>query len=68
MDDAEFKRRAKKYAKSNGLDYAFDPKHGKGSHGRLTVGVNFTTVQKGELRAGMLAAMLRQLGVDKKDF
>jgi hypothetical protein len=46
----------------------FDPAHGKGSHGRLYIGVRFATVKQGELSKGLVAAMLRQLNIDREDF
>jgi len=64
----EFIRRARRYARNTGQDFRFDPAHGKGSHGRLHVGSRFTTVKPGELSKGLLAAMLRQLNIDRKDF
>ena len=68
MDGREFARRARNYARKAGLEFRFDPAHGKGSHGRLYIGSRFTTVQRGELSRGMLAAMLRQLDIDRKEF
>ena len=49
-------------------EFHFDPARGKGSHGRLYIGARFTTVQRGELSKGMLAAMLRQLRIDQREF
>ena len=42
--------------------------HGKGSHGRVYVGSMFTTVKRGELKKGILAAMLRQLNINRREF
>ena len=53
---------------NTGQDFQYDPGHGKGSHGRVYVGSRFTTVQQGELGRGVLAAMLRQLGIDRREF
>ena len=65
----EFIRRARSYARKAGLEFRFDPSHGKGSHGRVYVGKRFcTTVQRGELSRGMLAAMLRQLDIERREF
>ena len=64
----EFIRRAGAHARNTGQDFQYDPGHGKGSHGRVYVGSRFTTVQQGELGRGVLAAMLRQLGIDRKEF
>ena len=68
MNGREFVRRARSYARKTGQGFHFDPAHGKGSHGRLYIGARFTTVQRGELSKGMLAAMLRQLDIDRKEF
>ena len=68
MTSREFLRRARNYARRTGQPYRFDPTHGKGSHGRAYVGWRFTTVQRGELKKGTLAAMLRQLHIDRKEF
>lgn len=68
MNRREFIRRARTYARKTGQTFRFDPAHGKGSHGRLYVGARFTTVQRGELSRAMLAAMLRQLGIDRREF
>jgi len=65
---AAFIRRARRYARSNGLDYRFEPTRGKGSHGRLWVGDRFTTVRHGELKPGTLRNMLRQLRIMKESF
>ena len=68
MGGAEFFRRAKRYARKFGLPFRFGPSVGKGSHGRLHVGGRFTTVPRKELGKGLLAAMLKDLGVDREDF
>ena len=68
MTSREFIGRARAYARRTGQTFRFDPTHGKGSHGRVYVGSRFTTVQRGELRKGMLAAMLRQLNIDGREF
>ena len=64
MSGAEFVRRAKRYARKFGLSFRFDPSVGKGSHGRLHIGGRFTTVP----RKGLLAAMLKDLGMDREVF
>ena len=68
MTSREFIRRARAYARNTGQSFRFDPTHGKGSHGRVYIGSRFTTVQRGELKRGMLAAMLRQLNIGRKEF
>ena len=46
-----------------------EARKGKGSHGRLYFGDRFTTVKdrRKEIGAGLLAAMLRQLGLTRND-
>ena len=68
MNSREFIRRARSYARKTELEFRFDPTRGKGSHGRLYIGSRFTTVKQGELSKGILAAMLRQPGIDRKEF
>jgi hypothetical protein len=68
LTSREFIRRARDYARRTGKSFRFDPTHGKGSHGRVYVGARFTTVQRGELKKGVLAAMLRQLEIDREEF
>ena len=68
MTSREFIRRARAYARRTGQSFRFDAAHGKGSHGRLYVGSRFTTVRRGELSPGILAAMLRQLDIDRREF
>ena len=68
MTSREFIRRAGAYARRTGQAFRFDPTHGKGSHGRVYVSSRFTTVKRGELSKGMLAAMLRQLNIDRREF
>ncbi|WP_419848791.1 hypothetical protein [Candidatus Poriferisocius sp.] len=68
INGSEFVRRVRRHARKTGQEFHFDAAHGKGSHGRLYIGERFTTVQRGELSKGMVAAMLRQLGIDPKEF
>ena len=68
MTSREFIKRARNYARRTGQPFRFNPTHGKGSHGRVYVGPRFTTVQRGELQKGVLAAMLRQLNISRREF
>ena len=68
MNGTEFVRRAKRYARKFGLTFRFDRSVGKGSHGRLHIGGRFTTVPRRELGKGLLAAMLKDLGMDREAF
>ena len=68
MSGAEFIRRAKRYARKTGQTFRFDPGHGKGSHGRIHLGNHLTTVPRKEIGTGLLAAMLKDLNIDKREF
>ena len=68
MDGTEFIRRSKRYARKSGLKCLYDPRHGKGSHGRLHLGKRITTVPRKEIGNGLLAAMLKDLNIDKEKF
>jgi hypothetical protein len=65
----EFERRVRKVGRRNGVTVAFDPGHGKGSHGRLYFGSRFTTLKdrRKEIGPGLLKAMLDQLGLTRAD-
>ena len=69
MTGAELLRRIQDLGKRSGVPVHFDQRHGKGSHGTLYFGTRKTTVKdrKKEIGAGLLNAMLRQLGLTKKD-
>jgi hypothetical protein len=66
MDDKEFKKRLKKLARNNGIDYR-ETRQGKSSHSRVYYGEKLTTVRKGEIGTGLLSDMCKQLGITKKD-
>ncbi len=68
INGSEFVRRARRYARRTGQEFRFDAVHGKGSHGRLYLGKSYTTVKRGELSKGLLLEMLKQLGIDPKEF
>ena len=59
-----FLRDLRRYCKAQDLSFAFDARHGKGGHGRVTVGDRFTTVQT-ELTPGRVESILKQLGLPK---
>jgi mRNA interferase HicA len=69
MTGNEFERKIKKIARRRGVSASFDAGHGKGSHGRLYYGARFTTLKdrRKEIGAGLLNAMLGQLGLTKAD-
>ncbi len=68
MNRREFVQRARRYARHNGLEFDFDPVRGKGSHGTVYVGDRQTTVQHGEIQPRTLHGMLRDLGINRRDF
>ena len=68
MNGREFVRRARRYAREHGMAFAFDPSRGKGSHGFVFVGGRRTLVKHSEFSKSLLARMLRELGIDPKEF
>ena len=69
MTGDEFIRRVRKLGRERGIAVRFDPRRGKGSHGRLYFGDRFTTVKnrREEISLGLLMAMLRQLRLSRED-
>ena len=69
MKGAEFIRRMKKLGRRTEVQVRFDPRQGKGSHGRLYYGCRFTTVKDRtkEISPDLLHDMLRQLGLSEQD-
>lgn len=69
MNGDELLRKLRRYAKVNSLEVRFLSGHGKGSHGRIHLGSRYATIKdrKKEIGPGLLAAMLRQLGLTKQD-
>ena len=68
MNGREFIRRARRYARRYGLEFYFNPVKGKGSHGTVYVGDRVTTVPHGEIGVGLLASMMRDLNVNRREF
>lgn len=68
MNGREFVRRARRYARRNGLEFSFDPTRGKGSHGEVRIGGFKATVQYGEIKRRTLAGILRQLNINRREF
>ena len=69
MNAGDFVDSIKKLGKRRGVEVAFENHHGKGSHGTLWYGDRKTTVKqlRKEIGKGLLAAMLRQLGLTIDD-
>ncbi len=68
VNGREFVRRARRYARKNGLEFSFDPTQGKGSHGEVRIGELWTTVQHGEIPRGTLFNMLKDLNISRREF
>lgn len=68
MNRAALLRDLKAYCRKAGLEFRFDPAHGKGGHGRVYVGARFTTVKSGEISNTLKQVMLKQLGLPKDAF
>lgn len=67
MNGREFIRSVRRYARRRGLDFDYSPSRGKGSHSEVRVGPSRTTVPHGEIPAGTLASMLRDLHIDRRE-
>jgi len=69
MNGAELVRALRRLAKARGLRIEYEPRHGKGSHGRLLLGEHMTTIKdpKKEIGPGLLHDMLKQLNLKKDD-
>lgn len=70
VKSSEFLRRARQYAKRHKLEFEFDPRRGKGSHGRILLGDRITAIKGGNkvLGVGLVHKMLKDLGVDPEEF
>ena len=68
MTGDEFVRRVRGIGRERDIVFRFEARPGKGSHGRLYFGERFATLKdrRKEIGAGLLAAMLGQLGLDRK--
>jgi mRNA interferase HicA len=65
LNTRAFIKRVREIGSVNGVAIAFDPRKGKGSHGRLTYGDRVTTVpSRDDIRIGLLRAMVRDLGLE----
>lgn len=69
MKGEEFERRVRKLARKMELAVTFLADKGKGSHGRLYLGEEFTTLKdrKKEVGRGLLIKMCRDLKIDPRD-
>ena len=69
MTGNELVRRVRRLGRERGIAVRFEPRRGKGSHGRLYYGDRFATVKdlRKEIGQGLLAALVRQLGISRDD-
>ena len=69
MTGNELLRRLRKLGSKRGVAVRLDELKGKGSHAALYHGSRRTTLKdrRKEIGAGLLRAMLRQLGIDPRD-
>lgn len=72
MNDQEFLKKLRKFAKGRDGQVTVVANRGKGSHRMVELevdgAVRRTTLRKGELPKGTLSAMLKQLGIPPKEF
>ena len=70
VDGRSFIKQVRRLGRERGVAVRVDAKRGKGSHVTLYYGDRKTVVKgrRKELGAGLLASMLRQLGIDRDDF
>lgn len=70
MTGDQFLRKVRRLSRETGMAVRLDTKQGKGSHGTLWYGDRRTVMKdrKKEIGAGLLRAMLDQLGIDPKEF
>lgn len=69
MKGSELVRKLRRLAKQRDIEFSYDARHGKGSHGQLLFGDRLTTVKDPtkEIGPGLPHAMLSQLGLTKDD-
>lgn len=70
MTGRQFIARVRKWARARNLAVRFAASEGLGSHGTLYAGDRKTIVKdrKKEIGKGLLAKMLADLGIDRRDF
>jgi len=67
MTGREFVRRLRRLGRKHGVAVTLVASRGKGGHQTVYYGERFTIVQTGEIPAGTLHRMCRQLAIDPKD-
>lgn len=70
MKGSEFLKKLKALGKKHGVSVRIEQRRGKGSHSTLFYGNRFTIIRnlKDELKTGTYKAMLKQLGINSKDW
>ena len=68
MNGREFIRRVRRYARNTGKPFSIDSRRGRGSHAIVYVGNRRTVVKHSEIGPGLLASMLNDLEIDRRDF
>ena len=69
MKGSEFLKKIKMLGKEKGITVSLIEARGKGSHSTIVYGDRFTIIRnlKDELKTGTFNAMLKQLGINKKE-
>lgn len=69
MNGHEFLRKLNKLAKGRKIQAVYEPAHGKGSHGTVFFGIEYTILKdpKKEIGPGLLSKMCRDLKIKLKD-
>ncbi len=67
MNGTEFTRTIRKIGKRNGVTVTVEASRGKGSHETIYYGARFTVVKHSEIGPGLLAKLLRDLDLTKRD-
>jgi predicted RNA binding protein YcfA (HicA-like mRNA interferase family) len=69
MTGSEFLRKITRLGRARGAVVRFDRRHGRGSHGTLHYENRKTTLKdlRKEIGEGLLQAMLKQLGLSRRD-
>jgi mRNA interferase HicA len=70
MTGNELLRKLKRFARTKGIAFEFDPRAGKGGHGQIILGDHQTALRSSrskEIPSGTLRKMLSDLGIDPQD-
>lgn len=69
MTGHELLRKLRRLARQRRLAFRYEPRQGKGGHGRIYIADRFTTIPapRQEIAPGLLAKILRDLGLTRRD-